>query len=461
MMYWTDWGRRPKIEAAWMDGQHRQVLLDEDLGWPTGLTLDYLNGNRIYFCDSKENIIESMKPDGTDRKIVMSGDIGNPYSLDVFEGHVYWTTKVRGEVWKADKFGKGDKVKVLTINPWLTQVRIYHEHRYNRSVLNPCKDVCSHLCLLRPGGYTCACPQGSSPISFSVNECDAASQPEVAMPLECGCINGGTCSTDKPGLPKCKCPYGYSGRHCEIGKSRGAPAGTAVAVLLAVIIILLSGALGIGLFLNYKRTGSLIPSMPKLPSLSSLAKSSDTGNGVSFRSGDNVTMDPQTVGVSFIDRAMQLNENFADAGREPVTFENPLYSTATGTAGDAAVIHATQVTVNISGDSTENVFANPMYNEQQQAVEVKNIPTDPKVTQESKWNFFKKKLKPGTTFENPTYSEMQDKQTALSTEDTSTSQPPPVMLPPKPVKREKSSMYSPTEDSFQDTANLVKEDSDI
>lgn len=72
-MYWTDWGRRPKIEAAWMDGQHRQTLLDEGLGWPTGLTLDYLNGNRIYWCDSKENVIESMRPDGTDRKVLVSG----------------------------------------------------------------------------------------------------------------------------------------------------------------------------------------------------------------------------------------------------------------------------------------------------------------------------------------------------------------------------------------------------
>lgn len=47
----------------------------------------------------------------------------------------------------------------------------------------------------------------------------------------------------------------------------------AVAVLLAVIIILLSGALAVGLFLNYKRTGSVIPSLPKLPrySLSSLS----------------------------------------------------------------------------------------------------------------------------------------------------------------------------------------------
>ncbi len=74
MMYWADWGRKPRIESAWMDGQHREVLVkEEDLGWPTGLALDYLNGNRIYWCDSKENIIESMKPDGTDRKIVISG----------------------------------------------------------------------------------------------------------------------------------------------------------------------------------------------------------------------------------------------------------------------------------------------------------------------------------------------------------------------------------------------------
>lgn len=181
MMYWTDWGRKPRIESAWMDGQHREVLVkEEDLGWPTGLALDYLNGNRIYWCDSKENIIESMKPDGTDRQIVISGgqntemqeeeiqtdmfvfmfygqdwfvklqwrrfnlkncvfsvsDIGHPYSLDVFEGHVYWTTKDKGEVWRTNKFGKGHKVKVLTINPWLTQVRIYQEHRHNQSGQN-------------------------------------------------------------------------------------------------------------------------------------------------------------------------------------------------------------------------------------------------------------------------------------------------------------------------------------
>uniref|UniRef100_A0A8C9SXP4 Low-density lipoprotein receptor-related protein 2 n=1 Tax=Scleropages formosus TaxID=113540 RepID=A0A8C9SXP4_SCLFO len=334
-MYWTDWGRRPKIESAWMDGQHRQVLLDEDLGWPTGLALDYFNGNRIYWCDSKENIIESMKAD----------DIGNPYSLDIFEGHVYWTTKERGELWKINKFGVGDKVKVLTINPWLTQVRIYQEHRYNRSVPNPCKDVCSHLCLLRPRGYTCACPQGSLPLSFNPNECDAANEAPVAMPSPCRCMNGGTCYSEEEGIPKCKCPYGYAGIYCEMGKSSGAPAGT-VAVLLVMIVILIIGGLAVGVFFNYRRTGSFIPSMPKLPSLSSLVKSSDAGNGVAFRSGDDVTMDlgPPGLGVSVIDRAMQLDEDFAlGAGKQPVTFENPLYATNVTAVGDPAVIHASQV----------------------------------------------------------------------------------------------------------------------
>ncbi|KPP76751.1 low-density lipoprotein receptor-related protein 2-like, partial [Scleropages formosus] len=480
-MYWTDWGRRPKIESAWMDGQHRQVLLDEDLGWPTGLALDYFNGNRIYWCDSKENIIESMKADGSERKIIISGDIGNPYSLDIFEGHVYWTTKERGELWKINKFGVGDKVKVLTINPWLTQVRIYQEHRYNRSVPNPCKDVCSHLCLLRPRGYTCACPQGSLPLSFNPNECDAANEAPVAMPSPCRCMNGGTCYSEEEGIPKCKCPYGYAGIYCEMGKSSGAPAGTGtqyqeisasavvsppltVAVLLVMIVILIIGGLAVGVFFNYRRTGSFIPSMPKLPSLSSLVKSSDAGNGVAFRSGDDVTMDlgPPGLGVSVIDRAMQLDEDFAlGAGKQPVTFENPLYATNVTAVGDPAVIHASQVTVNVSGDQIKGNYENPVYCSEppEGVVEMPSATAEP--VQESRWSFFKKKLKPSTTFENPTYSEMQNEKVMESGEDGTVAEAPPFAPPAKPLKRERPCAYTPNDDTFGDTANLVKEDSDV
>lgn len=40
------------------------------------------------------------------------------------------------------------------------------------------------------------------------------------------------------------------------------------------------------------------------------------------------------------------DDNFAmEAGRKPITFENPMYTTMAGVSGDPAVIHATQVCV--------------------------------------------------------------------------------------------------------------------
>ncbi|MEQ2180386.1 hypothetical protein GOODEAATRI_000743, partial [Goodea atripinnis] len=95
-------------------------------------------------------------------------------------------------------------------------------------------------------------------------------------------------------------------------------------------------------------------------SLSSLVKSADTGNGVTFRSGDDVDLGPSHVGVSVIDTAMQMDE-------KPVG----------------------------------------------------------------------------------------------SSEDSSAVEPSPFVPPAKPQKKDRPSTFSPTEDSFKDTANLVKEDRDV
>nr|XP_021127707.2 low-density lipoprotein receptor-related protein 2 isoform X4 [Anas platyrhynchos] len=458
-MYWTDWGRQPKIERAWMDGQQRQTLVSEDLGWPTGLSIDYLNNDRIYWSDSKENIIESMRPDGTDRTVVLHG--GSPYSLDVFEGHLYWIAKERGEVWKKDKFGSGEKVKLLTVNPWLTQVRIYHQHRYNQSVPNPCKDVCSHLCLLRPMGYTCACPQGTRFVEGSSTECDAAIESPPTMPPACRCMYGGTCYIDESGLPKCKCSYGYTGNYCEIGLSKGVPPGTtAVAVLLTVILIIIIGVLAVGGFFNYRRTGSVLPALPKLPSLSSLVKSTENGNGVTFRSGADVSMDIGVSGFggeSAIDRAMQMNENFAvESGKQPITFENPMYTTRdSGASGTSAVTVVQPTHVTAVGSKENENFENPVYASVISA-SPKEPPQSTDAPQESKWSFFKRKTKQNTNFENPIYAEMEKERQ----QDTENVPPPSPSLPPKiTLKRDQPLAYTATEDTFKDTASLVKEDS--
>ena len=71
-MYWTDTSyNAPKIERSWMNGERRETLIDKRISSPYGLTIDDYNDDRVYWCDSKENVIESIRPDGSDRRIVV------------------------------------------------------------------------------------------------------------------------------------------------------------------------------------------------------------------------------------------------------------------------------------------------------------------------------------------------------------------------------------------------------
>jgi len=76
LMYWTDVSEQsPKIEYSWMTGEERQTLVSERLVRPTGLAVDYYKNHRVYWCDTKENAIESVNHDGTDRAfVVRSGE---------------------------------------------------------------------------------------------------------------------------------------------------------------------------------------------------------------------------------------------------------------------------------------------------------------------------------------------------------------------------------------------------
>ena len=40
LMFWSDWGDAARIERAWMDGSHRGVIVDTDIGWPNGMAID-------------------------------------------------------------------------------------------------------------------------------------------------------------------------------------------------------------------------------------------------------------------------------------------------------------------------------------------------------------------------------------------------------------------------------------
>lgn len=65
-MYWTDWGETPRIERAGMDSSTRKIIVDSDIYWPNGLTID-LDEQKLYWADAKLSFIHRANLDGSFR----------------------------------------------------------------------------------------------------------------------------------------------------------------------------------------------------------------------------------------------------------------------------------------------------------------------------------------------------------------------------------------------------------
>lgn len=70
-MYWTDWGKEPLIERAYLDGTHRSVIIHSNLGWPNGLAVDYVD-KKLYWADANTDRIEVADLDGGHRRMLVA-----------------------------------------------------------------------------------------------------------------------------------------------------------------------------------------------------------------------------------------------------------------------------------------------------------------------------------------------------------------------------------------------------
>ncbi|KAL1426766.1 hypothetical protein MTO96_017995 [Rhipicephalus appendiculatus] len=159
-MFWTDWGKQPKIERAGMDGSHRSAIVTTDILWPNGLTIDFLT-KRLFWVDAKLHLISSADYDGSHRRVVLSSPllVKHPFSIDVFESEV---------INKVNKFNGQNLTHIANGVFSPMDVHVYHSYKQPQGV-NHCEQangMCSHFCLPAPilsihsARYTCACPNG-------------------------------------------------------------------------------------------------------------------------------------------------------------------------------------------------------------------------------------------------------------------------------------------------------------
>ncbi|XP_053949774.1 putative vitellogenin receptor isoform X2 [Anastrepha ludens] len=158
-MFWTDWGVKPMIARASMDGSNSLPLVTDNIHWPNGIAVD-MHNDRIYWVDAKSASMESMRSDGTDRRRILDGIMKHPYGLAIFEDNIYWSDWGTKSVHKCNKFtGKGHQV--VAKDRTIYAVHIYHSAKQPKTDHACMRMRCSHLCLLAENNSaTCACPDG-------------------------------------------------------------------------------------------------------------------------------------------------------------------------------------------------------------------------------------------------------------------------------------------------------------
>ena len=115
-MYWTDWGKHPKIERAALDGSHRIALVTSSVAWPNGLTIDYLS-RKIYWADAKLDKIEVMNLDGSNRRVVLDDKLPHIFGFTVLGDRLYWTDWRRRAIESVNKRTGSDRQTIIDSLP--------------------------------------------------------------------------------------------------------------------------------------------------------------------------------------------------------------------------------------------------------------------------------------------------------------------------------------------------------
>ncbi|KAL7854484.1 hypothetical protein SRHO_G00166740 [Serrasalmus rhombeus] len=159
-LYWADWNRDgPKIEASNMDGTDRIVLVKGDLELPNGLTFDH-HSRQLCWADAGTRKVECIDPYTRLRRKIVDG-VQYPFAIVSYGRNLYYTD------WRRESVVAVDRVAEREVDQFLPQKR---SRTYGITTSFPqCREAganycsrdnggCSHLCLPRPGGFTCRCP---------------------------------------------------------------------------------------------------------------------------------------------------------------------------------------------------------------------------------------------------------------------------------------------------------------
>ena len=110
-LFWSDWGKQPRIEMSSMDGSNRNTLVSENILWPNGISLDPVH-DTLYWVDAKLHTISMVNILTKEVTKIMYSPVNlyHPYSISIFEDQMFWTDRRANstKILKANKFNGED-----------------------------------------------------------------------------------------------------------------------------------------------------------------------------------------------------------------------------------------------------------------------------------------------------------------------------------------------------------------
>ena len=147
-MFWSDWGEKPCISRAGMDGSNQTIIVYKFITWPNGLTLDYQN-KKIYWVDAKHNYIASVDYYGNNRQMTYTQAVNHPYGLTICGKLVYWTDWDTNSVQRCQILDRNSSCTVSIVKTKIEStpmdIKVYRNQRQPKGTVfssNYFKDSC-------------------------------------------------------------------------------------------------------------------------------------------------------------------------------------------------------------------------------------------------------------------------------------------------------------------------------
>ena len=97
MLYWTEWGsnRVARIKKASMDGLYVATLHSTNIERAYSLVID-IDPQELYWVDYRLDRIEVSDVNGTNRRVLISSGLSQPFSISMFGNMLYISDWVFG-----------------------------------------------------------------------------------------------------------------------------------------------------------------------------------------------------------------------------------------------------------------------------------------------------------------------------------------------------------------------------